>query len=75
LLKAVPSLSDERPRLYQIPGSVPQPGTIRAGCPFYSRCDLRRDVCTQVMPKMTRHSATQSAACWATQEMSKLVHA
>jgi peptide/nickel transport system ATP-binding protein len=68
LLLAVPSLSDTRERLYQIPGSVPPPGTIRAGCPFAQRCDLRRDICTKEMPAMTAHGEGHRAACWATAE-------
>ncbi|WEX09113.1 ABC transporter ATP-binding protein [Chelativorans sp. AA-79] len=68
LLAAVPSLTDERDRLYQIPGSVPQAGTIRKGCPFHPRCGLRRDICAEKMPPMTRRSPRHSAACWVTQE-------
>ncbi len=66
LMQSVPSLSDTRKRLYQIPGSVPQPGTIRAGCPFRPRCELRMDICATQMPPMTRHGGSHTAACWAT---------
>ena len=69
LLRAVPSLTDEHPRLYQIPGSVPQAGSIRQGCPFYARCDLRQDICARAMPAMSTHGARHVAACWATQSM------
>ena len=72
LLRAVPSLTDERSRLYQIPGSVPQAGTIRKGCPFYARCDLRQDICAQAMPAMSRHSSSHQAACWVTQNLSEV---
>lgn len=71
LLKAVPSLEGERARLYQIPGSVPQAGTIKQGCPFYARCEMRQEICARVHPSMARHSETHFAACWATQKHSE----
>jgi len=66
LLAAVPSLSDTRERLYQIPGSVPSPGSVKRGCPFYGRCDLRQDICQNEMPPLHAHSPTHRAACWVT---------
>ena len=66
LLKAVPSLKDDdRARLYQIPGSVPSPGSVKKGCPFFARCPARLDVCAEIMPPMERHGARHTAACWA----------
>jgi oligopeptide/dipeptide ABC transporter ATP-binding protein len=66
LLKSVPTLSEGRKRLYQIPGSVPPPGTIKVGCPFRPRCPSRMDRCGVEMPPLTRHGAGHVAACWAT---------
>lgn len=66
LLQAVPSLESTGKRLYQIPGSVPPPGTIKAGCPFAPRCELRQDICTREMPAMTSRGRNHKAACWAT---------
>ncbi len=37
LLESIPHLRDERQRLFQIPGSVPLPGSVKQGCSFYSR--------------------------------------
>jgi peptide/nickel transport system ATP-binding protein len=68
LLKAIPRLTDDRPRLFQIPGSVPLPGMIKAGCPFYSRCSLRVDRCAEEMPPMFRFGEQHTAACWVTSE-------
>jgi len=64
LLRSIPRLHDDRTRLYQIPGSVPLPGTIREGCPFYARCPDRIDKCMRAMPPMFGLGATQKAACW-----------
>lgn len=70
LLRAVPSLDASERRLYQIPGSVPPPGTIKAGCPFAPRCDLKRDICTREMPDLTSRGPDQRAACWVTADAS-----
>ena len=68
LLKAIPRLTDDRPRLFQIPGSVPLPGMVKSGCPFYSRCSLRVDRCAEEMPPMFRFGEQHTAACWVTSE-------
>lgn len=68
LLRAVPSLESNERRLYQIPGSVPPPGTIKAGCPFAPRCELKMDICTEKMPELISRRPDQKAACWATED-------
>jgi oligopeptide/dipeptide ABC transporter ATP-binding protein len=66
LLESIPHLRDQRRRLFQIPGSVPLPGTVKQGCPFYSRCSLRVDECAREMPPMFRFGESHTAACWVT---------
>jgi peptide/nickel transport system ATP-binding protein len=66
LLQSVPRLDDDRKRLYQIPGSVPLAGTIKKGCPFYARCELRVDKCAAEMPPMFSFGPDHKAACWVT---------
>jgi peptide/nickel transport system ATP-binding protein len=66
LLQSIPRLRDDRRRLYQIPGSVPLPGTVGEGCPFTSRCPLRVERCAREMPPMFRFGDRQTAACWVT---------
>ena len=66
LLRSVPTLTDTRDRLYQIPGSVPPAGTITEGCPFRARCPRRLDICETRMPPLEPLSPTHRAACWAT---------
>ncbi|MGO4740488.1 ABC transporter ATP-binding protein [Bosea sp. 2KB_26] len=66
LLESIPHLRDQRRRLFQIPGSVPLPGTVKHGCPFYSRCSLRVDECAREMPPMFRFGENHTAACWVT---------
>ncbi|PRX04704.1 UNVERIFIED_ORG: peptide/nickel transport system ATP-binding protein [Martelella mediterranea] len=69
LLRAVPSLDGQEKRLYQIPGSVPPPGTIKAGCPFAPRCEMRMAVCERQMPALTIRGDGHQAACWATEDL------
>ena len=66
LLDSIPHLRDERQRLFQIPGSVPLPGSVKQGCPFYARCSLRVDQCAKEMPGMSRFAEHHQAACWVT---------
>jgi oligopeptide/dipeptide ABC transporter ATP-binding protein len=68
LLQSIPSLKDEQRRLFQIAGSVPMPGTVKAGCPFYARCNVRADKCASEMPPMFRFGEAHTAACWVTAE-------
>jgi peptide/nickel transport system ATP-binding protein len=71
LLDSIPRLKDDRERLFQIPGSVPMPGSVKQGCPFYARCSLRVDICAKAMPVMTRFGEHHQAACWVTGEGAK----
>ena len=64
LLESIPRLHDDRRRLVQIPGGVPRPGAIVAGCPFQPRCASRTERCAQAMPPMTRFGDRHMAACW-----------
>ncbi len=66
LLQSIPRLRDDRRRLFQIPGSVPHPGEIGAGCPFTARCALRTERCAAEMPPMVRLAEGHLAACWVT---------
>ncbi|MGO4198823.1 ABC transporter ATP-binding protein, partial [Rhizobium sp. YAF28] len=66
LLQSIPRLDDDQKRLYQIPGSVPLAGTVKQGCPFYSRCSDRTDRCAAEMPPMFTVSERHKAACWVT---------
>jgi len=66
LLQSVPRLDDDRKRLAQIPGSVPMPGQVKAGCPFYARCSLRIPRCAEAMPPLTPVGEGHRAACWVT---------
>ena len=68
LLHSIPRLQDDKRRLFQIPGTIPTAGSVKAGCPFYARCGVRIDKCTSEMPPMFDFGATQKAACWVAAE-------
>jgi len=64
LLHSIPRLQDDNRRLFQIPGTVPSAGSVKAGCPFYSRCGVRLDKCATEMPPMFGFGTGHQAACW-----------
>ena len=53
LLAAVPSLRLDRPRLQDIPGTVPPPGRFPPGCAFAPRCPHATEACTASVPPLT----------------------
>lgn len=53
LMKSIPRLDDNgTERLFMIPGMVPNPLNMPAGCPFSDRCDRCMDKCTKAMPDL-----------------------
>jgi oligopeptide/dipeptide ABC transporter ATP-binding protein len=45
LLHSIPRIAKERRRIKPIPGEVPEPVDLPAGCSFYPRCDRARPEC------------------------------
>ena len=66
LLAAVPRLGRPAPRgkLPSIPGQVPDPAALPAGCAFHPRCPEVMDVCRGHAPDFYPVSATQGARCF-----------
>lgn len=52
LLRSVPRLDLETPRLAAIPGSVPAPRAFPAGCRFHPRCPKAVAECARHMPEL-----------------------
>lgn len=64
LLAAVPDLRQSSPgRLQDIPGQVPGPDNMPAGCPFAPRCPSRRDQCERAEPPMV-HEGHRQFRCY-----------
>ncbi|MRG28885.1 ABC transporter ATP-binding protein [Laceyella tengchongensis] len=52
LLQSIPKLDEQKERLYAIPGQVPNPYQMPAGCRFAPRCTQVMDVCRQTVPPL-----------------------
>ncbi|MFT5643001.1 MAG: peptide/nickel transport system ATP-binding protein [Janthinobacterium sp.] len=50
--------------LLAIPGMVPLPGSVTAGCRFAARCPKADVQCRQQMPELTEVTAGHLARCW-----------
>jgi oligopeptide/dipeptide ABC transporter ATP-binding protein len=69
LLRAIPSMAGERKAFLQsIPGSLPNPLDLPAGCRFRARCDLAREQCLDE-PELRELTETHSAACHFAEEV------
>jgi peptide/nickel transport system ATP-binding protein len=65
LLSSIPSLSSERgTKLDAIPGSVPHPLDLPAGCKFAPRCKYATERCHSEEPELLRISEKQSIRCF-----------
>ncbi|WP_377805753.1 dipeptide/oligopeptide/nickel ABC transporter permease/ATP-binding protein [Azospirillum sp. A29] len=54
----------KRPRLSMIPGSVPSPAAMPAGCKFADRCELAIDACRQSDPALYQvDGSSQKSRC------------
>ncbi len=53
LLAAVPSLRLDKPRLQDIPGTVPPPGRFPTGCAFAPRCVQAEERCCAAVPPLS----------------------
>jgi oligopeptide/dipeptide ABC transporter ATP-binding protein len=63
LLKAVPGLGQQTGRLAAIPGAVPPPGAMPAGCRFHPRCAQARPECAQCAPALLEVEPGRSVRC------------
>lgn len=48
---SIPKIDDRRRRLDPIPGSMPDPSNLPAGCNFHPRCPSCMDICKEENPK------------------------
>jgi len=63
LLAAVPRLDSVQKRMSGIPGNVPNPADLPAGCKFHPRCPFRQDICRSVEPLDEKVSETHGVKC------------
>jgi peptide/nickel transport system ATP-binding protein len=65
LLASLPRLAQDDSELVPIPGAVPQPGRLPAGCAFAPRCPSVMPACAGVVPLLSERGPRHSAACLA----------
>ncbi|MGH8820691.1 MAG: ABC transporter ATP-binding protein [Rhodoferax sp.] len=63
LMAAIPDITVDRDRLYQIDGAMPRLNAIPTGCAFNPRCPKTFDRCKVERPDLFPAGATR-AACW-----------
>lgn len=63
LLAALPALTGPRRRLTAIPGTVPEPGKVPAGCRFAPRCPVAETWCATVPPPSRNVGFLHVSAC------------
>jgi peptide/nickel transport system ATP-binding protein len=63
LMAAIPDITQDRERLYQIDGSMPRLNAIPQGCAYNPRCPRVFDRCRVERPELLAAGATR-AACW-----------
>ncbi|MDR6661662.1 peptide/nickel transport system ATP-binding protein [Tardiphaga robiniae] len=68
LLRSLPSLSPRRGVLASIPGRVPSPNAMPAGCRFRSRCTHAVAGCERSQP-MIEIKSGRTARCWRAPEL------
>ena len=70
LLAAIPTSEESAqagdiPHLVEIPGTVPRPGSLGAGCAFAARCPRRQARCTRERPELASDGdPSRAAACF-----------
>jgi peptide/nickel transport system ATP-binding protein len=68
LIKAVPTLTDDKDNLVSIPGSPPDLIQLPTGCKFHPRCPLADEHCRRDEPGLIEVESGHQAACWHWQE-------
>ena len=64
LFDAIPRIDGPRNRLIPIPGTVPNPKHLSAGCAFAPRCALATDGCTEQRPALEPMEDGRRLACF-----------
>lgn len=63
LFNSIPNIDVRTERLVPIPGLMPDPTDLPAGCPFTPRCKYATEECSQCIPKRTDLSDTHYVCC------------
>jgi oligopeptide/dipeptide ABC transporter ATP-binding protein len=64
LIDSIPRISERQNRLPVIPGHVLSGRQLIEGCPFYSRCSKRIDICKDKKPVLSKLTNGNRVACF-----------
>lgn len=66
LIDSIPSLDDDKEKLFAIPGNVPMLSEMPTGCPFHPRCPFAKDICRRETPDLLPVDGDENhrCACW-----------
>ncbi len=64
LMQSKPRLEEEKETLAFIPGAVPNPMAMPAGCSFNPRCKRVMDICCSEMPGIIEVKPGHKVRCW-----------
>jgi len=64
LFDSLPKINDGRNMLQPIPGMMPDPMELPAGCAFAPRCKYATEKCNQGIPPKTYFGDSHYVACW-----------
>ncbi len=73
LMKSKPVVGKKVDKLYNIPGSVPNPVNMPDYCYFRDRCEMQCDKCKGVYPPSIRISDTHVVSCYRFYEENKVI--
>jgi oligopeptide/dipeptide ABC transporter ATP-binding protein len=63
LMQSIPTAQRRGERLRVIPGRVPDPRDMPAGCAFHPRCPLAAETCRREDPAQAEHRPAHGASC------------
>ena len=69
LLECVPSMTEDKPRLVAIPGTLPEPARRPPGCRFGPRCAHALPSCAAAIPLLETLEPAHAAACFRAKEL------
>lgn len=64
LLNSIPTLDNEKEKLYTIEGAMPNPFNMPVGCRFADRCNYSTEICHNKAPQETLINDNHSVYCW-----------
>lgn len=63
LLKSTPRIDVAQEKIPVIGGSIPDLSQLGPGCPFYERCEYRKDICQSTFPKVRSLNSNHETFC------------